>query len=72
MSRHLQAPRRPDAEVAAFADVYARWVEDAQRVVPSAATYSDYRRLRYAVIVATPRHLHCQHFVDALDAGSAG
>jgi predicted dehydrogenase len=70
----LQALRCPDTEVAAFADIYTRRLEDAQRVAPAAAAYSDYRRLLDdksidAVIVATPQHLHCQHFVDALDAG---
>jgi predicted dehydrogenase len=70
----LQALRCPNTEVAAFADIYTRRLEDAQRIVPAAATYSDYRRLLDdnsidAVIVATPQHLHCRHFVDALDAG---
>ncbi|MGA3023432.1 MAG: Gfo/Idh/MocA family oxidoreductase [Bryobacteraceae bacterium] len=70
----LQALRCPNTEVTAFADIYTRRLEDARRMAPAAATYSDYRRLLDdksidAVIVATPQHLHCQHFVDALDAG---
>ena len=41
---------------------------------PSAETYSDYRRILDdksidAVIIATPQHLHCRHFVDSLAAG---
>ena len=70
----LQAQRCPNTEMAAFADIYTRRLEDAQRAIPTAAVYSDYRRLLDdksidAVIVATPQHLHCRHFVDTLDAG---
>ena len=37
-------------------------------------TYLDYRHLLDdksidAVLIATPQHLHCEHFVAALDAG---
>jgi predicted dehydrogenase len=61
-------------EVAAFADVYTRRLEEARRVVPSAKTFLDYRYLLEdqtidAVIIATPQHLHCEHFVASLEAG---
>jgi len=64
----------PNAEFAGIADVYTRRVEDAQQVARDAKTYLDYRRLLEdkgidAVIIATPQHLHCEHFVAALDAG---
>ena len=41
---------------------------------PNAKTYLDYRHLLEdksidAVLIATPQHLHCEHFTAALDAG---
>ena len=64
----------PGVEFAAFCDVYTKRLETAKKVVPTAATYMDHRRLLEdksidAVIVATPQHLHCEHFTAALDAG---
>jgi predicted dehydrogenase len=64
----------PDTEVVAFADVYTKQLERAKGLVPAAATYLDHRRLLDdksidAVIVATPQHLHAEHFCAALDAG---
>jgi predicted dehydrogenase len=69
-----QALACPNVEIAAFADVYAKRLDDAQSRVPTAAAYRDHRRLLDdqsidAVIVATPQHLHCEHFVDSLEAG---
>ena len=70
----LQAMRCPNVDVTAVADIYTRRLEDAQRAVPGAAGYSDYRRILDdssidAVIVATPQHLHSRHFIDAMGAG---
>jgi predicted dehydrogenase len=64
----------PNAEIVAFADVYTKRLEEAKKVVPGAKTYLDYRRLLEdndvdAVMIASPQHLHCQHFVAALAAG---
>jgi predicted dehydrogenase len=64
----------PGVELVAFADVYTRRLEEAKKVAPEAKTYLDYRYLLEdksidAVIVATPQHLHCEHFVASLDAG---
>ena len=64
----------PNTEFVAFADVYTRRLEDAKKLVPEAKTFLDYRYLLDdksidAVIIATPQHLHCEHFVAALDAG---
>ncbi len=64
----------PNVDVAAFADIYTRRLNDAQRLVPTAATYLDHRRLLddksiNAVIIATPQHLHCDHFVNSIQAG---
>ncbi len=64
----------PNTEFVGSADVYTRRLEDAKRLAPSAKTYLDYRHLLEdqsidAVMIATPQHLHCEHFCAALDAG---
>jgi len=69
-----EALAQPGVEFVAFSDIYSRRLEDAKKLVPSATTYYDYRRLLDdksvdAVLIATPQHLHCEHFVAALDAG---
>lgn len=63
-----------NVEVVAFADAFTKRLEDARKLAPEAKTYLDYRRLLDdkdvdAVMIATPQHLHCQHFVASLDAG---
>ncbi|MDX2153603.1 MAG: Gfo/Idh/MocA family oxidoreductase [Bryobacteraceae bacterium] len=64
----------PHTEMVGFADVYTRRLEAARQLAPEAKTYLDYRNLLDdksvdAVLVATPQHLHCEHFVATLDAG---
>jgi len=64
----------PNTEFVAFADIYTRRLEEAKRLAPNAKTYMDYRYLLDdksidAVLIATPQHLHCEHFVAALSAG---
>jgi predicted dehydrogenase len=64
----------PNTEFAGFADVYTRRLEDAKRLAPAARMYLDYRHLLDdksidAVLIATPQHLHAEHFCAALDAG---
>jgi predicted dehydrogenase len=64
----------PNTEFVAFADIYTRRLEDAKKLVPTAKTFLDHRYLLDdksidAVLIATPQHLHCEHFVAALDAG---
>jgi len=64
----------PDAEIVAFADVYTKRLEDAKKAAPGAKTFLDYRYMLDdkdvdAVMIATPQHLHCEHFCAALEAG---
>ena len=64
----------PNTEFVAFADIYTKRLEDAKKIAPGAKTFLDYRYLLEdnsidAVLIATPQHLHCEHFVAALDAG---
>jgi predicted dehydrogenase len=64
----------PNAEVAAFADVYTKRLEEAKKAVPGAQTFLDHRYLLDdksidAVLIATPQHLHAEHFIASLDAG---
>ncbi len=63
-----------NVDFVAFSDIYTRRLENAKQLVPGAATYFDHRRLLDdksidAVLIATPQHLHCEHFVNALNAG---
>jgi predicted dehydrogenase len=62
-----------NAEVVALADIYTKRREKALSFAPSAAIFSDYRRLLDdrsidAVVIATPPHLHAEHFCASLDA----
>ncbi|MFN7936536.1 MAG: Gfo/Idh/MocA family oxidoreductase [Bryobacteraceae bacterium] len=64
----------PNTEFVAFADIYTRRLEEAKQVAPNAKTYLDHRYLLEdknvdAVLIATPQHLHAEHFTAALDAG---
>ena len=64
----------PDTEFVGIADVYTRRLEAAKQIAPNAKTYLDYRHLLDdkavdAVLIASPQHLHCEHFVASLDAG---
>ena len=63
-----------NVECVGAADVYTRRLEDVKAIVPGVKTYLDYRHLLDdksidAVLIATPQHLHCEHFTAALDAG---
>jgi predicted dehydrogenase len=63
-----------NVECAGAADVYTQRLEDVKKIAPDAKTYLDYRCLLEdksidAVLISTPQHLHCEHFVASLDAG---
>jgi predicted dehydrogenase len=64
----------PHIDFVAFADIYTARLDRAKKVAPEAKTYLDHRYLLDdksidAVLIATPQHLHCEHFTAAMDAG---
>jgi predicted dehydrogenase len=64
----------PGADLVAVADVYTRRLDEAKHLSSSIKTFDDHRRLLDAkdidaVIVASPLHIHCRHFLDTLAAG---
>ena len=64
----------PNIELVAAADVYTRRLDAVKAIAPGIQTFLDYRHLLDdksidAVLIASPQHLHCEHFVAALDAG---
>ncbi len=69
-----QALACENVECIGAADVYTRRLEDVKKLAPNAKTYLDYRHLLEdkdidAVLIATPQHLHCEHFTAAIAAG---
>lgn len=64
----------PKCEVVALADIYQPSLDEALKMVPTAKTYKDYRRLLEdksidGVVIATPLDTHYQIAMDAFDAG---
>src|SRR5947208_5588161 len=64
----------PNVQLAAIADIYTRRCDEAKQSVQGLETLDDHRRLLDmkdidAVIVASPLHLHCRHFLDTVAAG---
>src|SRR5437870_5171363 len=64
----------PNTECVGVADIYTRRLEDSKKLAPNAKTYLDYRYLLEdksidAVLIATPQHLHAEHFVATHEAG---
>jgi predicted dehydrogenase len=63
-----------NTEIVAFCDIYNKRLDTARHIVPSAQVYADYRAMLEdgsidGVVIATPQHLHAEHFCAALDAG---
>ena len=63
-----------NTEFVAVADIYTRRLEESKQWAPNAKTYLNYKDLLDnkdvdAVLIATPQHLHCEHFTAALEAG---
>ncbi len=72
MNHHVRAC--PNAEPVAFCDIFSKQRDRAKSLVPNAQVYLDHRRMLEdksidAIAIATPQHLHAQHFTAALDAG---
>ena len=64
----------PSVQLVAIADVYTGRRDEAKKMAPGIQTLDDHRRLLDmkdidGVIVASPLHIHCRHFVDVLAAG---
>ena len=64
----------PNTEFAAVCDIYTEQRERAKTVAPGIKTFIDHRLMLEekdldAVLIATPQHLHCEHFVDSIHAG---
>jgi predicted dehydrogenase len=71
---HRETHPCPNTECTGVADIYSRRLEESRAIAPAARQHSDYRRLLEdpavdAVLIATPQHLHAEHFIAALDAG---
>ena len=70
LANHIRACS--NADLVAVSDIFTRHLERARPL--GAAVYSDYRRMLEdksidAVLVATPHHLHAEHFRASLAAG---
>jgi predicted dehydrogenase len=64
----------PNTELIGAADIYTERLSAVKKIAPNAKTYLDYRHMLEdkdidAVLIATPQHLHCEHFVASLAAG---
>jgi predicted dehydrogenase len=64
----------PNTEFVAAADIYTEQLAKARAKIPGIKTYLDHKSMLEdksidAVLIATPQHLHCQHFVDSITAG---
>ncbi len=69
-----EAAACPGTEITALCDIHMKRLQTASSEFSSARTFSDYRRMLEdtsldAVLIATPHHLHAEHFIAALDAG---
>ncbi|HEX6546925.1 MAG TPA: Gfo/Idh/MocA family oxidoreductase [Bryobacteraceae bacterium] len=63
-----------NTQVVAVADIYTVQLEKAKQRIPGVKTYFDHKlmledRSIDAVLIATPQHLHCEHFVASIQAG---
>jgi len=64
----------PNTEFRAVCDIYTEQREKAKAAAPAVRAFIDHRLMLEdkdldAVLIATPQHLHCQHFVDTIEAG---
>jgi predicted dehydrogenase len=69
-----EAAACPGTHLVAACDVYTSQLERTKAELPGVKTFADHRQMLDdqsidAVLIASPPHLHCQHFVDAIKAG---
>ncbi len=63
----------PNTSTVGICDIFNQQLEKAGSLAPDAALYDDYRRMLDdpaidAILIATPQHLHAEHFCASLDA----
>jgi predicted dehydrogenase len=63
-----------NTQVVAVADIYTVQLEKAKQRIPGVKTYFDHKLMLEdksldAVLIATPQHLHCEHFVASIQSG---
>ncbi len=63
----------PNVEMAYATDIYTERIKEVQALVPGIKTALDYRRLLDekdidGVLIATPQHLHAEHFTATMNA----
>jgi predicted dehydrogenase len=66
--------KNQDVEVRALCDVYGVRLDQAQTKAPGAKGFADHRQLLAlkevdAVLIGSPDHWHCDHAIDAMNAG---
>jgi predicted dehydrogenase len=69
-----EALQVPNVQLVGAADVYTRRLDQVREIAPGIKTHLDYRNLLAdkdvdAILIATPQHLHCEHFTASLEAG---
>jgi predicted dehydrogenase len=69
-----EAAQCPGVDIAGLCDIYSKRLETAGKEFPNAVKFYDHRRMLddatiNAILIATPQHLHAEHFVAAMDAG---
>jgi predicted dehydrogenase len=70
----VEAAACAHTEVVSVCDIYSSHRDRALERIPACKVFADHRLLLEdnsvdAVLIATPQHLHAQHFIDALTAG---
>jgi predicted dehydrogenase len=69
-----EAAACPHTQITAVSDIYTAQLDRARTEIPGVKTFLDHRLMLEetnldAVLIATPQHLHSQHFIDAIRAG---
>jgi predicted dehydrogenase len=69
-----EAAACPHTQFVGVTDIYTKQLERAKSELAGIKTFMDHRQMLDdqsidAVLIATPQHLHCLHFVDSIKAG---